>query len=207
MSVGRSLSRSHLEGCCWCLAGPVAWPRFRPGPQRRSRAPLRVTPVRVSVRGCRRSLGSRVGGGCASGGERAQVLVLGAASSASSRWWLAACRGGPSRAGEAQGLSVRRGVPGVQGKPAPGCSASVFSGASTSCRLLAFGCSPPGCSLRCLLALRRVLGSALGASRRLGAHGDVRGASTSARCSVFGGAPSRCSPRWLLACRRVFVPG
>jgi len=113
MSVGRSLSRSHLGGGCWCLAGPLAWPRFRPCPQRRSRAPLRVLLMRVSARGCRRSLGSRAVGGGASGGERAQVLVLGAATSASSRWWLAACRGGPSRAGEAQGLSVRRGVPGV----------------------------------------------------------------------------------------------
>ena len=39
MSVGRSLSRPHLKDGCRCLAGPVAWPRSRPGPQRRSRAP------------------------------------------------------------------------------------------------------------------------------------------------------------------------
>jgi len=173
MSVGRSLSRSHLKDGCRCLAGPAAWPRFRPHPQRRSRAPLRVVLVRVSARGSRRSLDSRAVGGCASVGERAQVLVLGAASSASSRWWLAACRGGASRAGEAQGLSVRRGVPGVQGKVgsrvlllgvqrrfdelssrcfrrvATGVLTSVLIGASTSSRLGVRGIPASWCRRRC----------------------------------------------------------
>gem|GEM_PF-1751011 len=161
------------RGGCWHLAGPGAWPRFRPHPQRRSRAPLRVLLMRVSARGCRRALGSRAVGGRASGGERAQVLVLGAASSASSHWWLAACPGGASRAGKAQGLSARRGVPGVQGKAgsrvlfvgvqrlfdelsarcfrllATGVLTSVLICTSTSSRLGARGIPASRCSRRC----------------------------------------------------------
>jgi len=207
MSFGRSLGRSHLGGGCWCLAGPAAWPRSRSGPQRRSRAPcaccwcacrpedvggrwalgsVAVAPAAVSAR--RFSCWARLRRRARTGGWLRVAAVLRA------RVKLKVCR-----CGEA--------FPVFKARPAPGCSFSVFSGASTSCRLGALGGSPPGCSRRCSLALRRVLGSAPGASQRLGAHGDVRGASTSARFGACGGAPSRCLPRWPLASQRVFAPG
>ena len=173
MSVGRSLCRSHLGGDCWYLAGLEGSPRSRPGSQRRSRAPCAWCWCACRPKDVGGCWGVRAGGGYASGDERAQVLVLGAASSASSHWWLAACPGGASRAGKAQGLSARRGVPGVQGKAgsrvlfvgvqrlfdelsarcfrllATGVLTSVLICTSTSSRLGARGIPASRCSRRC----------------------------------------------------------
>jgi len=87
---------------------------------------------------------------------------------------------GPSRAEQVQGRRCGETFPVFKAKRIPGCHSrwsSAVRGVSSRC-LRRF-------AIRVLtsvfMALRRVLGSMFGASRRLGAHGDVCGAPMSAR--------------------------
>jgi len=150
MSVGRSLSRSHLGSGCWCLAGPVAWPRSRPCPQRRSRAPLRVLLVRVSAP--RMSAVARL-----SGSWRSRQRRRARAGSRAGRGFFGELT---LVAGCVSGRSFAR------GRSSRSVGAARRSRCSRQGRL-------PGALSRCSAALRRAVVSLLSAARHRGAHVGV----------------------------------